>query len=156
MIFMGNQISNSNVNYSLNSTNLDCTKRNASNKLSDLLIYHYNIRGINDNIEELLTQWESNQPHILCFKEHHLTEPEMTNTVIKSYNLRTYFCRKFKKNCGLSIFILQNLQFTHIDLDEFCTDQEIEICAVKLHNFSTNICILTVYRSPTGNFLHFF
>jgi hypothetical protein len=37
--------------------------------------------------------------------------------------------------------------------------QEIEICAVKLHNVSTNIYIyiyiLTVYRSPTGNFLHF-
>jgi hypothetical protein len=41
------------------------------------------------------------------------------------------------------------------DLDEFCTDQEIEICAVKLHYLSTVICILTVYRSPTGNFLHF-
>jgi hypothetical protein len=49
----------------------------------------------------------------------------------------------------------KNLQFTPIDLDEFFTDQYIEICAVKLHNFSTNICILTVYRSPTGNFLCF-
>jgi hypothetical protein len=63
--------------------------------------------------------------------------------------------RKFKKNGGVSIFVHQNLQFTPIDFDEFCTDKEIEICALKLHNVSTNICILTVYRSPTGNFLHF-
>jgi hypothetical protein len=45
-----------------------------------------------------------------------------------------------------------------IDLDKFCCDKEIEICAVKLHysrfNIS-NIYILTLYRSPTGNFLGF-
>jgi uncharacterized lipoprotein YehR (DUF1307 family) len=56
MIFMGNQINNSNVNCSLNSTNLGSTKRNASKKLSGLSIYHQNIRGVNNKIEELLTQ----------------------------------------------------------------------------------------------------
>jgi hypothetical protein len=108
-------------------------------------------------MEELLTQWETNQPHVLCFTEHHLTKPEITCTVIKSYNLGTYYCRKFKKICGVSIFVHQNLQFTHTDLDEFCTDQEIEICAVKLQNFFTNICILTIYiYLPKRNFFTFF
>jgi hypothetical protein len=156
MIFMGNQISNSNVNYSLNSTHLGSTKRNASKKLSGLSICHQNIRGLNNKIEELLTQWETNQPHVLCFTEHHLTKPEITCTVIKSYNLGTSYCHKFKKNCGVSIFNHQNLQFTHSDLDEFCTDQEIEICAVKLQNVSTNIYILTIYRSPNKKFFTFF
>jgi exonuclease III len=100
-----------------------------------LSIYHQNIRGINNKIEELLTQWESNLPHVLCFTEQHLTKPEIARTVIKCYNLGTYFCHKFKKNGGV------NLQFAPIDLDEFCTDQEIEICAVTLHHFSTNIFI---------------
>jgi hypothetical protein len=86
---MDNQISNSNVNYSLNSTNLGSTKRNVSKKLSGLSIYHQNIRGIKKKIEELLTQWETNQPHVLCFTEHHLTKPEIKCTVIKSYNLGT-------------------------------------------------------------------
>jgi hypothetical protein len=48
-----------------------------------------------------------------------------------------------------------NLQFTSTDLEEFCMEQEIKICAVKLHHLSTYICILIVYRSPTGIFLHF-
>jgi exonuclease III len=99
---MGKQISNSYLNYSLNSTNLGSTKRIASKKLSGLSIYHQNIRGINNKIEELLTQWKTNQPHVLCFTEYHLTEPEITCTLIKSYNLGTYYCHKFKKNSGVS------------------------------------------------------
>jgi hypothetical protein len=91
----------------------------------------------------------------ICFTEHHLTEPEISRTVIKFYNLGAYFWRKSRKNGGVRIFVHQNIQFTTIDLDEFCIDQEIEICAIKLHHFSTNICVLTIYRSPTGNFLHF-
>jgi hypothetical protein len=87
---------------------------------------------MNNKIEELLTQWETDQPHVLCFTEHHLTKPEITCTIIKSYNLGIYYSHKFKKNGGVSIFVHQNLQFILIDLDEFCTDQEIEICAVKL------------------------
>jgi hypothetical protein len=55
------------------------------------------------------------------------------------------------KNGCVSIFVHQNLQFTPTDLDEFCTDQGIHICAVKLNNFSNNICILTVYRPPAGH-----
>jgi hypothetical protein len=144
-----------NNNVSLNNTNVGCTKRNASKKLTGSLIYHQYIRGINNKMEQLLTQWESNVPHVLCFTKHHLTKLEISHTVIKSYNLGTYFCHKYKKNGGLSIFFHQNLQFTPTELDEICADQEIEICAVKLHHFSTNICILTVYRSPTGNFQYF-
>jgi hypothetical protein len=34
-------------------------------------------------------------------------------------------------------------------------DQTIEVCAVKLYHPSGNICILTVYRAPSGNFIHF-
>jgi exonuclease III len=92
---------------------------------------------------------------VFCFTEHHLTKPEISRTVIKFCNLRAYFCRKSRKIGGVNIFVHQNRQFTPTDPDEFCIAQETEICAVKLHYFSTNICILTVYRSPTGNFLHF-
>jgi site-specific recombinase XerD len=66
----GHRINN---NVSLKNTNLDCTKRNASKKLSGLSIYHQNIRGVNNKTEELLTHWESNLLHVLCFTEHHLS-----------------------------------------------------------------------------------
>jgi hypothetical protein len=37
----------------------------------------------------------------------------------------------------------------------FCNDQDIEICAVNSHFSSSNYCILSVYRLPSGNFTHF-
>ncbi|PNF24939.1 hypothetical protein B7P43_G09362 [Cryptotermes secundus] len=139
----------------INKSSQEYIKRNAPQKCSSLLIYHQNIRGINNKIEELLSQWESKLPHVFCFTEHHLSKPEITCTVITNYNLGAYYCRKSKKSSGVSIYVHHNLQFTPNDLDEYCTDQDIEICAVKLHNFSISTSILTVYRSPTGNFLYF-
>jgi hypothetical protein len=135
-----------NNNISLNKTNQYYMKRNAFKKSSSLLIFHQNIRGINNKIEELLSQWESRLPHVFYFTEHPLTKPEISRTVIKFYNLGAYFCSKSRKNGGVSSFVHQNVQFTPIDLDEFCIDQEIEICAVKLHHFFTSICTLIVYR----------
>jgi exonuclease III len=40
-------------------------------------------------------------------------------------------------------------------LDRFCQDQNIEICALKIKINLINICIIAVYRAPTGNFKQF-
>jgi hypothetical protein len=58
------------------------------------------------------------------------------------------------KNGGVGIFVHQSLQYAPIDLEEFCVDKIIEVCAIKLYHSIDNICILTVYKAPTGNFLH--
>jgi transposase len=34
-------------------------------------------------------------------------------------------------------------------------DQIIEICAVKLQSAGQNICIVAIYKAPSGNFVHF-
>jgi hypothetical protein len=135
----------------LNNTDQNHTRSNAFNNFYSLLIYHQNMRGINNKTEEILSQWESNLPHVFCFTEHHLTKSEITCTVITSFNLGSYFSHKSKENGGVSTFVHQNLQFTPTDLDEFCINQEIEICAVKLHYFSTNICILNLYKHRNLN-----
>jgi hypothetical protein len=59
------------------------------------------------------------------------------------------------KNCGVGIFVHQSLQYVPIDLEEFCIDQIIEVCAIKLYHSTDNICILTVYRPLTRNFCTF-
>jgi hypothetical protein len=43
-----------------------------------------------------------------------------------------------EQKVGVSIFVQQNLLYTPIDADEFCIDQEIEVCDIKLHNNSIN------------------
>jgi len=91
----------------------------------------------------------------MCLTEHHLNKTEMNYENIDSYNLGACFCRKSRKNGGVIIFVLETPQYTSIDLNETCIELDIEICGVKLHYSSSNICVLSNYRSPSGNFLYF-
>jgi hypothetical protein len=34
---------------------------------------------------------------------------------------------------------------------KYCREQDIEITALKLHFNSANICVLIIYKAPTGN-----
>jgi hypothetical protein len=90
------------------------------------------MRGINNKTEKLLS---GNLIYPMCSAVQKPSESGITCTIIKSYNSGAYFSYKSKKSGHVSIFLHQNLQFTPNDLDEFCIDQEIDICAVKLHNF---------------------
>jgi hypothetical protein len=41
-----------------------------------------------------------------------------------------------------------------VNLSRYCKDQDIEMCALKLEPV-VNICVLAVYRAPSGNFISF-
>ena len=99
--------------------------------------------------------WPTEYPHILCFTEHHLSDDELKHTHINSYILRAKYCRVNRRYGGVSTFIHKTLTFTTIDLNEFCNDYDIEICAAKLYLSSSKFCIISVYRPPSGNFPHF-
>ena len=120
-----------------------------------LLIYHQNIKGLQNKIDELSMLWSTNFPHVLCFTEHHPHDHEINFTYINSYNLGAKYCRVNLKHGGVSIFVHETLPFTTIDLSEFCIDQDIEICAIKLHFSLVKFCVMSVYRAPSGNFIHF-
>jgi exonuclease III len=53
-----------------------------------------------------------------------------------------HYCRKTKKNGGVAIFINQFYQYEPINLWSY-------------YHPNDNICILTVYRAPSGNYIHF-
>jgi hypothetical protein len=42
-----------------------------------------------------------------------------------------------------------------MNLNEFCKEKDLEICAAKLHLPSHEICVITIYRSPSGNYQYF-
>ena len=48
-----------------------------------------------------------------------------------------------------------SLQFTNIDLSDYCIEKFIQICAVKININSLTMCIVTLHRAPSGNFTHF-
>ena len=131
------------------------SNRFMSNNLSTpLLIYHQNIRGLRNKVE-LFTLCSENLPHIFCFTEHHLHKNEINSLNIPPYNLGASYCRTNFNYGGVSIFVHEIISFAPIDLNNFCHEQDIEICALKLHIASATLCILSVYRSPSGNFMLF-
>ena len=89
---------------------------------------------------------------MLCFSENHLKNFELVQINIEGYRLGATYCRQVVKRGGVCIFVQSNLNYTNIDLDKYCKDQDVEVCALNLELTFANICIMTVYRAPTGNF----
>jgi exonuclease III len=145
-----NNASNVNQDPSFNS-NLASNNNNKDN----LIINHQIIKGISNKVDELPNLWTMRLPHILCYSQHHQKDTEIDCISINSYKLGSCYFRKPCKNGGVCILVHDSLQYTPINLNKFCMDQEIEVCAIKLHQYPSNICILSTYRSPSGNFTHF-
>jgi hypothetical protein len=117
---------------------------NPPNKIDKvaLTIFHQNIRGLHNKIDELLNCWSTELPHILCFTDHHLRDYQINSTCINHYNLGSKYCRKSRKYGGVSIFVQENLLFSTIELTEFCNDQDFEVCAVTLHTSTSKLCVM--------------
>ena len=94
-------------------------------------------------------------PNVICLTEHHLKELEIENLSIDHYTLGAKFCRQTLKQGGSSIFVHNSLDFNTIDLHEISIEQDIEIFAVKIKFSPILIYVISIYRSPTGNFTHF-
>jgi len=64
------------------------------NNNADLIIFHENIGGLYNKVDELLNLWSIEFPHILCLTEHHLRDHEINSTSVKCYTLGAKYCRK--------------------------------------------------------------
>jgi len=96
-----------------------------------------------------------NLPQVICLTEHHSKEQERETLTIDHYTLGAKFCRQCLKHGGTCIFIHESLAFTNIDLQEFCMEQDIETCTIKINLLSTMMYVFCIYRSLTGNFVRF-
>ena len=74
---------------------------------------------------------------------------------IENYKLGAHYCRQQSEKGGVAIFVHNSLVSTNIDIVQHCKDQDIEICAVTLSFGALNICVVTLYRAPSGNFSSF-
>jgi len=131
------------------------TKKINTKKSGNLQVYHQNIRGLHNKIDELITQWTNHCPHLICLTEHHLKEFEINNVHIENYTLGASHCRHSGTDGGVGIFVHNSLSYTAINLNNIGNDYDFEACAIKLM-VSTNIYhILCIYRPPAGNFKTF-
>jgi hypothetical protein len=93
--------------------------------------------------------------YILCFSEHHLKHSELGQINIEGFKLCTAHCKQTIKKGGVCIFIPDSLEYSMIDVNKYCKDQDIEICMLNLKTVSFSSHIMVVYRAPTGNFIFF-
>jgi len=103
-----------------------------SDKSTNFIIFHQNIRGLTYKTDELLISLSSVNPQVLCVTEHHLRPDEIKSIYLGQYTLGTYFCRSIYKQGGVSIFVSKNIRFQQIDLNQYVKEKDFEICALKL------------------------
>lgn len=92
-----------------------------------------------------------------------LTETWASPTSINYFNLTGFvlgssYCRNNFKGGGVAIFLKNDLEFKEIDLQSYCLDKHIEICALswKINKTAKTGVILSCYRSPSGDIDIFF
>ena len=80
---------------------------------------------------------------------------ERQQIALNDYNLATCFCRTSYAKGGACIYVHKSLNFESVDIGNYCKGKDLEACAIRLNLNSTQICIISTYRAPTGNFTFF-
>ena len=80
---------------------------------------------------------------------------EIGNVNLGQYTLGATFCRQTYKHGGVCIYVLKDIQFNTINLDQYNKEKDLKICALKLCLLSSRFTIICIYRYPTGNFTYF-
>jgi hypothetical protein len=76
-----------------------------------LKIFHQNICGLQNKINELLISLNQDLPEIVCISEHHLEQYQLYKTNLENYTLGTGYCRTKHKKGESCIFIRKGLYF---------------------------------------------
>jgi hypothetical protein len=128
---------------------------NKSKRVNNITVYHQNIQSITNKSDKLSINLQLNhiRPHLICLTEHHLKESEITQFSLDGYKLASSFCRRESLGGGVCILISNNIIFQSVDLEQFCHEKTLEICAVKLHLKTIKLIILCIYRDPNRDFM---
>ena len=121
-----------------------------------LKIYHQNIRGLRCKTNELMGHLHPILPEILCFTEHHAHWEELQQIFVNDYKLATYFCRTSYAKGGACMYVHKSIKNESVDIENYCKEKHLEACATKLTPNFTHICIITIYRALSGNFIFFY
>jgi hypothetical protein len=81
-----------------------------------------------------------------------MTWEELQQTSVNDYKLAAYFCRTLYVKGGVCTYVHKSLKVETIDIVNHCKEKDLEVCAIKLNLNFTHICIITIYRVPSGYF----
>jgi len=71
---------------------------------------------------------------------------------VEHFELIANSCRQQYRNGGTCIFVHEYINCDIIPTDHICKDKDLEICAIKLDLYKTNIVIIANYRSHFGDY----
>jgi hypothetical protein len=98
------------------------------------MIFHQNIRGLYNKIDEILNTTAKNRPHVLSFTEHHSKTYQLENILFQNYKFGVKFCKEIYRNGRVCIFIQESLQFSNVNVYSlFCKEKDLEACVIKLY-----------------------
>jgi hypothetical protein len=107
---------------------------NGRSSKKNFTLFHQNIRGFAiSKIDDLNAYLNTSPTHVLCISEHHLDKNDIEVLRLPNYNLNAKFCRSTFKKGGVCIFTHETLQCLDLNLNKFCREKDLEICAVELH-----------------------
>jgi hypothetical protein len=92
--------------------------------INPLIVFHQNICGLRNKIDELISSVFPDLPHIMCLTEHHLKQLELDQISMDGYRLPTSYYRKSREKGEVCIFVRKNFNFLKIDLSRFCKDHD--------------------------------
>ena len=95
-------------------------------------------------------------PQFICLTDHHLKETEITKISFEGYTLASGCYRKISLGGGVCTFTNKNLAYQSMDVNQFCCEKTLEICAVKLHLKPFKLIIFCIYRATTGDLKQFY
>ena len=133
----------------------DQVNRNSLRKkrLRLLRLLHINIQSMRNKISELEAYLAAKEPNIdvICVSEHWLQESEIQYIKVGEFTVASHFARTEFTHGGTLILLNKSLEsYPLLNLNKFSIEKHCEIAAAKIKNL--NITILTIYRSPIGDF----
>jgi hypothetical protein len=77
-------------------------------------IFHQNIQGVSNKIDEVLTSVSRNAPQVICLTEHCLRTEEILNVNFSQCTLGASFCRQTYSYGGVCVFVPKNIQLSRV------------------------------------------
>lgn len=113
-------------------------------------VLFYNIQGLRGKVSQLEAFLIDSPAHVLCINEHWLYRDEMDVLNITGLKHASSYCRTIHRLGGVAIFTDPRLKIEPLqhEVEDFCDELNFEVTGVVCHN----IQMLTIYRSPSGNF----
>ncbi|KAG5894704.1 hypothetical protein JTB14_034752 [Gonioctena quinquepunctata] len=90
---------------------------------------------------------------LVCLDEHWMNDHEINTTIIKNFELISYFARTHYKRGGVCIYARHGLNVEPIMIKR-SVEKSFEVCLARmdLPNTKNKIWIMAVYRTPDSDF----